>query len=484
VGDSFVRVAELIQRRTGIALRAGSEARVLAGIERSMRRHGWAAHSDSLHRIERDDRLFDELVEAVVVPETYFFREPAQFEFIRRVVLPDVRARRGEEHALRIWSAGCATGEEAYSLAMLVADVEPGLRFSVLATDISREALRIARKGAYREWSLRGGAAGCAGRHLAFHDAAYRVAIPTRERVKFAYLNLALDAYPSLASGAWGMDLILCRNVFIYFDEPAVHAAAARLHETLADGGWLILGSADPAVGQFAPFERVCAPGGVFYRRSASGAGATRRTTAREPIAAPALPEAEPRSAPARTEPRDPIIASERFPVVAPAAAAIPARGGAPGACPSPLPLLREREEGDGRGWLERIMTTARRDELAAERACVDAAALRPLDPEVHFAHALLLLGRGRHRDAAAALRRVLYLDPSLAVAHFTLAAVARRQGDTATARRRYRTALALARSWIAREALPLSQGESAARLAKAAAFELAALADGETRSP
>jgi chemotaxis protein methyltransferase CheR len=93
-----------------------------------------------------------------------------------------------------------------------------------------------------------------------------------RRRVSFAHLNLALDVYPSLATGAWGMDLLLCRNVLLYFNPQTVEAVARRLFASLAPGGWLFLASSDPPVHPYAPFQTVVAPEGVFYRRTAPAA--------------------------------------------------------------------------------------------------------------------------------------------------------------------------------------------------------------------
>jgi chemotaxis protein methyltransferase CheR len=210
----------------------------------------------------------DDLVTELTVGETYFFREPAHFEFIQNEVFPEVMKRRGADHVFRIWSAGCATGEEPYSLA--IALVEAGLQGQVLATDISRTALWRAREATYRPWSLRGLDEERVQR--VFRQAGDRWRLHARfgDLVTFQFHNLAQDAYPSLPAGIWAMDLILCRNVLIYFDKASIARVAHGLHTSLADGGWLITGPSDPPLDGLAPLVPVVTKGGVFYPKGES----------------------------------------------------------------------------------------------------------------------------------------------------------------------------------------------------------------------
>ena len=217
--------------------------------------------------LARDGALLDDLIEELTVPETYFFREPAQFEFLRKVALPEISGRKEPGQTIRAWSAGCCSGEEAYSLAMLFAEEGLSGRSHVLATDIARERWRR-RGGAVRQMVAPRRRCGQAQRHLRRSEGGYEVEHAIRAAVTFEHLNLALDVYPSYASGACGMDLILCRNVLIYLDPETIHEVAVRLHATLADGGWLVTASSDPPLTSAAPFEVVAVEEGVFYRRA------------------------------------------------------------------------------------------------------------------------------------------------------------------------------------------------------------------------
>ncbi len=188
-------------------------------------------------------------------------------DYIAHEVIPDIRARHEPDDVIRVWSAGCASGEEPYSLAMLFDELHLLPRVSILGTDISRYALRRASDGLYREWSLRDEGAVRAKTYLSGEGEHYRLTERIRVHVRFEYLNLALDLYPTVATGTRSLDLILCRNVLIYFGRETVKAAARRLHDSLAEGGWLMLAAGDPMIDDFAPFETIVSKHGIAYRR-------------------------------------------------------------------------------------------------------------------------------------------------------------------------------------------------------------------------
>ena len=232
--------------------------------------------------LAHDPEALDGLLAELTVGETYFFRDPAQFEFIRAEILPEIRRRRGAEHVLRTWCAGCASGEEPYSLAVVCHEAALADRSHILATDISRRALTNARKARYREWSLRGDGAHRVRPYLTraagesadprqgrYSQAEYQMDERIRRLVAFEYLNLALDVYPSTITGTRDLDLILCRNVLIYFDRATVLEVAQRFFESLAPGGWLVTGASDPPLRELAPLATVVTNSGVFYRRPA-----------------------------------------------------------------------------------------------------------------------------------------------------------------------------------------------------------------------
>jgi chemotaxis protein methyltransferase CheR len=181
-----------------------------------------------------------DFIHALTVRESHFFRDGELFAALEQRVLPELIAARPER--LAIWSAGCATGEEPYSLA-LVLDRLLGDRaaraVTLIATDVDAVALESARRGLYTDWSLRGLPAWARASGLRTRARRHEVRPELRARVSFAPLNLAGDPYPC------GLDLIVCRNVLMYFTEPARRTAVERLAAALAPGGWLALSPLD-----------------------------------------------------------------------------------------------------------------------------------------------------------------------------------------------------------------------------------------------
>lgn len=479
---AFAAVARFVSEQTGLSFDAARGAGAEAGICRAMKRAGVADVSHYAELLHRGRIPLDDLLTELTVGETYFFREPGHFAFIRATVFPDVLARRGADHVLRIWSAGCATGEEPYSLAIVLDDA--GLRGQVLATDISRAALERAREATYRAWSLRGLDRELVHRLFRQVGDRWRLDPRFREGVTFRLHNLAQDVYPSRSSDIWGMDLILCRNVLLYFDSSSIARVAQRLHDSLADGGWLITGSSDPPLATLAPFDTVVTGSGVFYRKEVHTSDtAVALIDLRQDVQGQSdLGQA---SATGETRPPAPVLAT-------------PAgrnRDDAPPPRPAtaqPVPLAEARQA-LAAGDYERVLTLTRMDDPESASLCIRAlanargsdeaaqwaqmaAARHPLSIELHLIHALLLIDLKRHWQAEQALRRVLYLDPSLAIANYLLGSVQREQAKPGDARRAYRNARDLARAQPPDAVLPFADGERAAALAAIAAAELATL--------
>jgi chemotaxis protein methyltransferase CheR len=387
-------VVRFVAHHAGLAV-ANRREGLEAGIRRAMARAGVKDPVTYLSVLAGDPDALDDLLEELTVGETYFFREPGHFEFIRRAVLPEFR-RTGKP--LRAWSAGCASGEEAYSLAMLFVQEGLGDQCHLLATDLCRSALERARRGVYRAWSLRGEAAALARPYLEPAGRSFRVAEAVRRTVVFRPLNLALDAYPSASTDTCVMDLILCRNVLIYLSVETVRRVARRLVEALNAGGWLVTASSDPPLADLAPFEVVTAREGVYYRRNP--AAAAPRDARRADKIPP--PVAEPGPAPGP---------EESTPVTVAVLSALTATG-AGGA-----DLLEEARAALARGEYARaleltdsacedpvlaalhVRALANRDAQEAERACAAAADRHPLSVELAYLHALLLLDLGHDAE-------------------------------------------------------------------------------------
>lgn len=438
-------IAELLAQRAGIAFGPHTSDALARASRRLMTRHTLRDLEQLAVRLQADPACFASLLDEVTVGETYFFRNPEHFELVRSELLPALRALREPEHVLQLWSAGCATGEEPYSLAMLL-DGEGLLeRARVLASDIAPRALERARIGRYREWSLRGLDPLIQRRWLQTEGDHARVCERIRRSVVFSQLNLAEPGYSSQHTAIGGLDLIFCRNVLIYFDAATIAAVEHRLYEALAPGGFAILGPSDPMLGRNAPFEVEISEQGLYYRRPGAPVHALEQ---RAPSQWPARPAS---GAPARIVQAETAVGADR--------------GQPPRERASALDSLRAVWRAEGAG--------------EALRGCQRALLREALNAELHYLHALLLLDLGRDEEALEAARRTLYLEPGLAIAQFTLGSILERAGRPGAARRPYRNALDAAAACPSDEALPLADGVLAGALASAARAALVRLGEG-----
>jgi chemotaxis protein methyltransferase CheR len=443
-----------IRRRAGLTFPESRLPDLEAGIRRAMAAAGAGDVHAFAQRLDTEVAVFDALIANLTVGETYFFREPTQFEALRNRVLPDLRRRLANGGRLRVWSAGCASGEEPYSLAILLEEQGMADLATILGTDISRAALQRAREASYGIWSLRGSPGATASPNFERRGDRFLVHPRLRQRVEFRYLNLAESAYPSPESGTAEVDLILCRNVMIYFDAETVRQVARRFHRCLRPGGWLLAGPSDPPLWDSAPFRTRVTDGCVLYQRDDGSREIVSPRPA--PIAFPPPPPPEP-------------IAPESFGEAPPLP--LPEEPAAPATIP------RESDLATVIGAVRRLADSG--DSLAAEQAAIDALRRHPLCPELHYMHAVVCAELGRTEAAIAALRRVLYIDPALALAHFMLASVLRRAGRRDEAQRSYQAALSACRAQSPDDVLALSEGEPVRSLVVSVEAQLRSMESG-----
>jgi chemotaxis protein methyltransferase CheR len=426
-------ILALVAERSGMVFAPSRRVEAEAGIARAKMRAGADDLAVYLMRLRSDGIALDDLVDELTVGETHFMRDPEQMDLVRREVFPALKRRRRAGDAARIWSAGCATGEEAYSLAILIEEEGLDNGAVVLGTDLSTAALEKARAGSYSDWSLRGISDQFL-RDYFDHVGERRILVDRiRNKVRFERLNL-VGQEDYAAVGAFGMDLILCRNVLLYFGHETAGRIAARLFDCLAEGGVLLTAGADPLLAEYAPFEVEVTRMGLLYRR--------------------------PRPAPAEAVPAR----------VAPAA---PARKVADREEPEPTKALPPAEPDLGREAFERVMRHANaKGAKEAERIAQAALRRHPLDAPLRYLRATLLVALDRSEEAEHEAGRALYLDPSLAVAHFLLGTILRKRGARPAALRAFRNVRDLCAARPADEAVPAGAGERHGTLYAAASAE------------
>ena len=447
------RARDIVARRLGLHFpheRGDDFVRRLRQASREAGEPDIERYVDELAALPKDSTEWRDLTQHLTVGETYFFRDQRCLEALERRVLPSLIERRRKEGALRlrIWSAGCSTGEEPYTIAMMLDRLLPDRRdwsLTILGTDLNPRVLAAARRARYREWSMRATPEELRRRYFRpGANGTVEVVPDIREMVTFAPLNLAEDAYPSLATNTAAMDVVLCRNVIMYFTQPAREATLTRLQDALLENGWLVLSAAESAAELLRPLEPVSFPGAVLFRKS----------KARPPLPAVASTErAQPvrdtrgraRPAPRRTAPVRQSSQPARKPGVATATA------GEPGL------VARARLEAD-RGRLEQ-----------ASELCREAAGRDPLDPEAHLLLAAIEQERGDIAAAIEAVRRGIYLAPDSPAGHFILGSLLQRKGQTAGARRSMLAVVELLASVPANDAVAGADGVPAGRLLETA---------------
>ena len=242
------------------------------GIQRRMRivaAPSVAAYFTYLQNSLESRQEFKKLVALLTIGETSFFRFDPHFAALIEQVIPELIKHHQASRRLRIWSAGCSTGEEVYSLAITLLQHFPQLAdwdITILGTDISHQSLATARQGNYKERTLRHVPPQILAEWFVKDGTGWTVSERLRALSRFSYLNLQSETYPNPKNGTTGCDLIFCRNVMIYFRPETVRAVVSRLRRALRPGGYLFMGHAETLGAGFLDFVRCQHHGGTYYR--------------------------------------------------------------------------------------------------------------------------------------------------------------------------------------------------------------------------
>jgi chemotaxis protein methyltransferase CheR len=430
------RLAGLIAANTGLHFPPARRADLIRGLNTAARETDFresAQYAEWLLSAGSTPGPFRALARHLTVGETYFFREGRTLDALSGTVLPElIERRRGVDQHLRLWSAACSTGEEAYSLAMLLDRLLPeqrGWRITILATDINERALAKAAAGIYGEWSFRAFPAEMRERYFA-RTAAGRFAIHAeiRRRVTFAPLNLAADEFPSWRVDSRAMDLILCRNVLMYFAAEQARKLVGKVHESLAEDGWLAVSPSECSQALFSRFAVVNFPDAILYRKRDRAARGGERGTREAPVAHS--------SAVGRAEERTLLD-------VAKSGTSSPARLGN---------LARDAAN---RGQLSEALALSEQW-IAADK----------VDSTAHYLHATVLREMRNCEAARRAFQRCLFLQPDFALAHFALGNLERSESQHAAARRHFENARRLLGARPAEDLIPEAEGLTFGHLA------------------
>lgn len=479
------QLAALLLERAGLKIAADGYHGLKLALSARMPALGISDAEEYVRRLRQlaGEHELRSLLPLVTVGHTEFFRDTRQFRALERDILPRVlREARLESRKVAVWSAGCATGEEPYSLA--IAFHELGARpqeVDLWATDLNLAAIENARAGRYTPRRLASISEERLRRCFEFTGEGYEVKPLLRQYVRFEGHNLAAPVFPKVNPGSY--DLLLCRNVIIYFDLPTIRGLMDRFFTALRPGGLLLLGYSESLFQVYDRFEMVEIEGAFVYRRPA---GESR----------PAPPPRPVRTVAALTPmtPMQAMRAVPRAPPEAPAAVVVrPSRRSPPerlatvgehivqGRFDEALAAVKrllndEPESLDGLLTLGNLEAILGRPDASRE-AFGQALSREPLCVEARVFGGMAALQLGRLEEARSELQKALFLEPTLSVSHYLLAQVLEKLGDRDGARRSYRNAVAQLRH----PQRPLAghypdMPEAPEALSRAARYALAAL--------
>src|SRR3984957_6757693 len=256
----------LIEERTSIRFDESRERFFSTRVREQMHKKGNARGTDLLRSIKKTTFDFQELLESLLTQETSFFRYPSVFEAFEKRILPELHIRKfwKNPRSLRIWSAGCSTGEEPYSIAVTVSDAisfSDAWNVEILATDIGRQALAIAERGVYSGRSI----GSVSDKQLATHfqavEGGQQVRSRLRKMVNFVQMNLTNSVYVGK------MDVIFCMNVLIYFSEERRRELVQHFYSVLEPGGYLFLGHSESISKMPVKFQAIVLNDCILYRK-------------------------------------------------------------------------------------------------------------------------------------------------------------------------------------------------------------------------
>lgn len=443
--DEFRRFRDFIHENSGIYLEDAKLDSLRISLVTRATRLDVESFTEYFSLLSSDTGEFRNLLDLVTINETSFFRFPQQFDALRNRVLPEIlEGKLSTNRNLRVWSAGCSTGEEPYTIAMtlLEAGVEGlGWQPRVLGTDVSTQALDRARAGAYPTKAVAGLDKELVSRYFEREGGdRLRVGRIAQRLCDFQYHNLVKEPYPIEMMAGW--DIIFCRNVTIYFRLESTRRIVHNFFESLNDGGYLFVGHSETLTSISDEFEAV-EVGGVFLYRK------TRQRRAFVPM--PTVPAVDARPIRERRRPERPV---ER-----PKMPATPKSVGKTAAHVGELvaeagKLFAERHPEKVLALVDEILTTdannADAHVLAAHAyaemgnfdaalaACTRALAVNPLLADARYILGLIHQRKGDTVGATSEFKKTVYIDPDFALAHLNLGTIYKAQGDWEAAAREY----------------------------------------------
>lgn len=380
---------------------------------------------------------WQELYSILTINESYFFRDSNQLRLLSDRLLPDIMQRKqaaaplGTKPSLRIWSAGCSTGEELYSIAIALDQLNfPWHQWDaqLIGTDISAAAVHSARQGVYSSWSFRQTPAALRQTYFQADRQAYKICDRLQQHVVFQVGNLLKDPCPSLGQGSGDLDLILCRNVFIYLDRQAIGQIVQKFHGALIPQGYLLTGHTELYGQNTSPFQVTSFPETVVYQKPPQAAlplpTASMPTAPWQSAARPQPPRLTPQTAPPQLEANLEADSHNNLTAALQEAAAFLQQNDYTSAIRAAKQI-----------YLAHPACTAARQIAAqayantggysqAKQLCQQVIRDHPLSLDMHYLLAQIAEDENDLETAKEHLRKIIYLDPDFVKAYLDLASI------------------------------------------------------------
>ncbi len=414
--NATARAGELIAARYGIFFTGANLGNLQKALLNTAKELGLPCDLCELVRlIERQEMTAaqsETLISNLTTGETFFFRDmPTLNVFRDHILKPLLDERSSGDRTLRIWSAGCCSGEEPYTIAMILTELlpDPGAwNIRIMATDLNLLFLEKAKRGIYTSWSLRDNTKEQTARYFTKRGNNFEISPAIRKMVTFLPLNLVMDADPVTASSLSRQDVIFCRNVLMYFSTEIAAGVAGRFHRSLADNGWIITSPVEVSQPVFGLFTPVVIDGLTLYRKG--------------------LPAPPQRPTEFHTVP--------------------------------PLPVPRKKPLKPSSSGPEVIRRQP------AKPAVKDAPPIsEPINAASFYTQAAMAHENNLPEAAEQALQKALYLDPSHLLSHFLMGRIAAMLGKETKSKRHYRNVKELLAVYKDEEIIPGSEGMTAGRL-------------------
>lgn len=269
--ETFIKFRNFVYEKSGIYFNESKKYLFESRIEKRLAALKMRSYEEYLQFLQNPNNVEElhQLYDAITINETYFFRAPQQFEAVEKIIVPElVQLKQGKSNYIRFWSAASSTGEEAYTIAIIVNEYlkprYPWITFQILASDINTQVIEFARRGIYKEYAVRNVPPHLLAKYFKNNGMTYELSEEIRKMVRFANINLYDEKAVKTITG---VDIIFCANVLIYFDIPSKQKVVSYLYDVLNPDGYLFIGYSESLHGISKAFNLIHLPKALAYKK-------------------------------------------------------------------------------------------------------------------------------------------------------------------------------------------------------------------------